>query len=206
MRIAGVCMMVAAVVLTGCGGDDGDDGGTGPGTAVFTTLEVTPTAPTVVVGFTTPLSATAKDQNGTTMSGLTMTYTSNDNSKATVTNAGVITGVALGTARITATGTIGSVTKTQNVDVTVGAAPATASVAATASSTFTPHDVVVARNGSVSWSFAIVHNVVFDTQGAPQNIPDTGTGTVSRTFPTAGTYQYHCSIHAGMQGSVIVTP
>ena len=205
MRIAGVCMMVAAVVLTGCGGDDGD-GGTPPVTPVFTTLEVTPTAPTVVVGFTTALSASAKDQNGAAMSGLTTTYTSSDNSKATVTNAGVVTGVAAGTSRITATGTIGSVTKTVNVDVTVGAAPTTASVAATASSTFTPHDVVVARNGSVGWSFAILHNVTFDTPGSPANIGDTATGTVSRTFNTAGTFAYHCTIHAGMQGTVIVTP
>ena len=205
MRIAGVCMMVAAVVLTGCGGDDGD-GGTPPVTPVFTTLEVTPTAPTVVVGFTTALSASAKDQNGAAMSGLTTTYTSSDNSKATVTNAGVVTGVAAGTSRITATGTIGSVTKTANVDVTVGAAPTTASVAATASSTFTPRDVVVARNGSVGWSFAILHNVTFDTPGSPANIGDTATGTVSRTFNTAGTFAYHCTIHAGMQGTVIVTP
>jgi plastocyanin len=198
-------MMVVAATLAGCGGDDGD-GGTPPVTPVFTTLEVTPAAPTVVVGFTTALSATAKDQNNAAMSGLTTTYTSSDNSKATVTNAGVVTGVAAGTARITATGVIGSVTKTANVDVTVGAAPTNATVAATASSTFTPAQVVVARNGSVSWTFAIVHNVTFDTQGAPTNIPDTGTGSVSRTFATAGTFQYHCTIHAGMQGSVVVTP
>jgi plastocyanin len=206
MRIAGVCMMVAAAVLTGCGGDDGGDGGTGPGTAVFTTLEVSPTAPTVVIGFTTALSATAKDQNGATMSGLTTTYASSDNSKATVTNAGVVTGVAAGTARITATGTIGGVTKTKDVDVTVGAAPTTANVAATASSTFTPHDVVVARTGSVAWTFAIEHNVVFDSPNSPANIGNTATGSVSRTFNTAGTFNYHCTIHGGMNGTVIVTP
>jgi len=205
MRIAGVCMMVVAVALSGCGGDDGD-GGTPPVTAVFTTLEVTPPAPTVVVGFTTTLAAAAKDQNGAAMTGLTTTYASNDNAKATVTNAGVVTGVAAGTARITATGVIGGVTKTANVDVTVGAAPATASVAATASSTFTPTQAVIARNGSVAWSFAILHNVTFDTPGSPANITDTATGSVSRTFNTAGTFAYHCTIHAGMSGSVVVAP
>ncbi|HUQ83581.1 MAG TPA: Ig-like domain-containing protein [Gemmatimonadaceae bacterium] len=205
MRIASVCMMVAAVVLTGCGGDDGD-GGTQPVTPVFTTFEVTPAAPTVVVGFTTTLSASAKDQNGAAMSGLTTTYASSDNAKATVTNAGVVTGVAAGTARITATGVIGGVTKTANVDVTVGAAPTSAAVAATAASQFSPNNVVVARNGTVGWSFAILHNVTFDTPGSPANIGDTATGTVSRTFPTAGTFAYHCTIHAGMTGSVVVAP
>jgi len=203
MRIAGVCLMIGAVVLTGCSSDDEP---TPPPTAVFTTLEVTPAAPTVVVGFTTSLTATAKDQNGATMSGLTTTYTSSDQTKATVTNAGVISGVGAGTSQITATGTIGSVTKTTTVTATVGGAPTTASVAATAGSQFTPQNVVVARNGSVSWSFAILHNVTFTTANSPANIPDTGTGSVSRTFPTAGTFAYNCTIHSGMNGTVTVVP
>jgi plastocyanin len=203
MRIAGVCLMVAAVVLTGCGSDDDP---TPPVTSVFTTLEVTPAAPTVVVGFTTTLTAAAKDQNGAAMSGLTTTYTSSDQSKATVTNAGVVSGVAAGTSQITATGTIGSVTKTTTVTATVGGAPTTASVAATAGSQFTPSNVVIARNGSVSWSFAILHNVTFTTANSPTNIPDTGTGSVSRTFPAAGTFAYNCTIHPGMSGSVTVVP
>jgi plastocyanin len=195
--------MVAAVVFTGCGSDDDP---TPPATAVFTTLEVTPAAPTVVVGFTTTLTAAAKDQNGTTMSGLTTTYTSSDQTKATVTNAGVVSGVAAGTSQITATGTIGSVTKTQTVTATVGAAPTSATVAATSGSQFTPGNVVIARNGSVSWTFAILHNVTFATAGSPTNIPDTGTGSVSRTFATAGTFAYNCTIHPGMSGSVTVVP
>jgi plastocyanin len=79
-------------------------------------------------------------------------------------------------------------------------------VAATASSTFTPAQIVVARNGSVSWSFAIEHNVTFDTPNSPANIGNTATGSVARTFATAGTFAYHCTIHAGMAGSVIVAP
>ena len=203
MRIAGVGLMVAAVLLTGCGSDDDP---TPPTTSVFTTLEVTPAAPTVVVGSTTTLTAAAKDQNGATMSGLTTTYTSSDQSKATVTNAGVISGVAAGTSQITATGTIGSVTKTTTVTATVGGAPTTATVAATAGSQFTPGNAVIARNGSVTWTFAILHNVTFTTANSPTNIPDTGTGSVSRTFPTAGTFAYNCTIHPGMSGSVTVVP
>ena len=204
MRIAAVCLMVAAGVVSGCSGDDDP---TPPVTSVFTTLDVTPTAPTVVVGQTQTLTVSAKDQNGAAMSGLTTSFTSSDQTKATVTNAGVVSGVAAGTARITVTGTIGSVTKTQNVDVTVsGSAPTNASVAATAGNQFTPGSVTIARNGSVSWSFAILHNVTFTTANSPANIPDTATGSVSRTFPNAGTFAYQCTIHSGMNGSVTVTP
>ena len=139
------------------------------------------------------------------MSGLTTTYASNAQAIATVTTAGVVTGVAAGTARITATGTVGTVTKTTDVDVTVTVPGAAASVAATASNQFTPSTVTVTRNGTVTWTFAALHNVTFDTQGAPGNIADKATGSASLTFPTAGTYAYHCTIHGtSMNGSVVV--
>jgi plastocyanin len=141
------------------------------------------------------------------MSGLTTTYISSAPSTASVSPAGgLVTGVALGNATITATGTIGSVSKTATVNVTVGAPPATVSVAATAGNQFTPSPANVARNGTVTWTFAILHNVTWDTANSPANIPDTGTGSVSRTFPTAGTFNYHCTIHGGMNGSVVVAP
>ena len=203
MRIAGVCLMLGATVLVGCSGG-GDDDPTPPVTAVFTTLTVEPNAPTLTVGGTQALTATAKDQNGATMSGLTTTYISNAPGTASVTPAGVVTGVALGTTTITATGTIGSVTKTATINVTVGAPPATASVAATSGSQFSPAEVTVARNGSVTWTFAIEHNVTFDTANSPANIGNTTTGSVSRTFPTAGRFAYHCTIHGGMNGAVVV--
>ena len=207
MRIAGVCLMLGAAVMAGCGGDGGD-GPTPPPTPVFTSITLEPAAPTVVVGFTTPLTATAKDQNGATMAGMTTAYVSSDLSKATVNpTTGVVTGVAAGTSRITVTGTVGSVSKTANVDVTVTAAAAAVNVAATAGNQFTPQQAVVSRNGTVTWTFAILHNVRFAaTTGAPQDIPDTGTGSVSRQFPTAGTFAYQCTIHSGMNGSVVVTP
>ena len=201
VMMAGVVMAVAA-----CGGG-GDDGGGTTAPAVFTTLAVDPANPTIIVGGTQPLTASAKDQTGATMSGLTVTYTSANQAVATVTNAGVVTGVAAGTARITASGTVGTVTKTQDVNVTVSVAPApgaTASVSATASNSFDPRTVTVTRNGVVTWTFAALHNVTFDTQGAPGNITDRSSGSAALTFPTAGTYAYHCTIHAGMSGSVVV--
>jgi plastocyanin len=203
MRIAGLCLMFGATVLAGCSG--GGDDPTPPPTPVFTTFTVEPSSiPALTVAGTQALTPAAKDQNGATMSGLTTTYISSASQTASVSPAGLVTGVALGTATITATGTIGSVTKTATVNVTVGAPPATVSVAATSGSQFLPANAVVARNGTVTWTFAIDHNVTFDTANSPANIGTTGTGSVSRTFPNAGTFAYHCTIHGGMTGTVTV--
>jgi plastocyanin len=209
MRVARVWMFAVAASagagVAGCGGGGYGGDGTGVTTPVFTTLSVTPTTATIIVGSTQALTATARDQKSAAMSGLTVAYTSSNQSVATVTSAGVVTAVAVGTARITATGTVGSVTKTANVDITVtGSAPLTASVTATAASTFDPSQVLVARNGSVTWTFAMEHNVTFDGSGAPANIPTTASGSVSRAFPNAGSFPYHCTLHTGMNGTVVV--
>jgi plastocyanin len=205
MRTARAMMVgtLAALAACGGGGDDGGGGGTEPG--VFTTLAVTPTTATVLVGGTQTLTATARDQNGATMSGLATTFTSANQAIATVTAAGVVTGVAQGSTTVAVNGTVGTVSKTQNVTVDVTVPSAGASVAATAGNQFTPATVTVTRNGSVTWTFAALHNVTFDTQGAPGNITDKASGSSSLTFPNAGTFAYHCTIHgAGMSGTVVV--
>ena len=205
MRTARAMMVGALAALAACGGGGGDDGGGGTAPGVFTTLAVTPATATVVVGGTQTLTASARDQNGATMSGLTSTFTSGNNAIATVNTSGVVTGVAQGSTTIAVNGTVGTVTKTQNVPVTVTVPSSSASVAATASNQFTPATVTVTRNGSVTWSFAAQHNVTFDTQGAPAGIGTRDSGTASITFPNAGTFAYHCTIHgAGMSGTVVV--
>jgi plastocyanin len=203
-RVLGVALLVTAVAACS-GGDDDDDGGVGPGTPVFTTLDVQPAAVTVAPNATQALTATAKDQNGGNMTGLTVTYASSDQTKATVSPAGVVTGVAVGTATVTATGTVSGVVKTKTVNVTVAAPGGAASVTATGSSTFDPATVTIAPNGTVTWTFQMLHNVTW-TGTAPTggNIPDQSTGTASRTFPTAGNYDYRCTLHAGMTGRVVV--
>jgi plastocyanin len=191
-------------MVGGCGGGDGDPP-TGNGNPVFTSVSVDPANPTVIVGLTTQLTATAKNQNGGNMSGATFAYQSNNQSIATVTNTGVVTGVAAGTVRVVVTGTIGGVSKTANVDVSVAEAGPTASVTATASSQFDPRQVAITRQGTVTWNFNLLHNVTFDNvPGAPANITDKGTGSESRQFNTAGTFTYHCTIHSGMNGTVVV--
>jgi uncharacterized protein YjdB len=178
-------------------------------TPVLTSLSLTPPTPTVFVGLTTQITAIAQDQKGGNMAGATFTYQSSDQTRASVSNTGLVTGVAAGTSSITVTGTIASVTKSASVDVTVRATKLTASVTATTGNVFEPQVVLITRGGTVTWTFNALHNVVFTPYGrnfysTPANIPNTSSGSVSRRFPAIGTYPYRCSIHPSMIGYVEV--
>lgn len=87
-----------------------------------------------------------------------------------------------------------------------GPAPSTRTVILGASS-FSPASTTLALNGTVTWtnSSATEHNVTFAAvAGAPADIGNHTSGSNSRTFGTAGTFNYQCTIHAGMTGSVAV--
>lgn len=206
-RLLGVGL---AVVLGGCGGSGGG-GGTGVPTPVFTTLSVSPTSATLAgaPGSTTQLTATPEDQNGHAMSGLgSPTWASSDESVATVDGSGLVTSVAVGgPVTITASLTASSVTKQGTSSITVTDIPDDANVTATTSDTFSPGSVDIRAGGTVTWAFQSVnHTVTFDnrTSDTPDDIPSTANASVSRTFSTPGTYPYHCTIHAGMSGTVVV--
>jgi hypothetical protein len=92
-----------------------------------TTVTVSPATASIQAGSNLPLQATVKDQAGTPMSGQTVTWSSGNSGVATVSAAGVVTGVAAGSALITATSSNKSGTST----VTVTAAPPPAPVVTT---------------------------------------------------------------------------
>ncbi len=110
-------------------------------------------------------------------------------------------------------------------------APQAATVQATPQLTFDPSQVTIRPGGTVTWAFGpVTHNVTFrgaaaaialrpyhhddddgedddggTGSGVPANIPDTTNTSVARTFTTAGSYPYVCTIHGEqMSGTVTV--
>ncbi|QDG52671.1 tandem-95 repeat protein [Persicimonas caeni] len=78
-------------------------------------IELTPADPTVEVGSTVELTAQAFDAEDNELTGRQITWTSDDESIATIDSGGIVTGVAEGTVTITAE--IGGETATVDVDV-----------------------------------------------------------------------------------------
>lgn len=68
---------------------------------------------------------------------------------------------------------------------------------------FNPTSVSIAQGGDVTWTWtgAATHNVTF-TSGS--NSATQTSGTFSRTFPDTGSFNYQCTIHSGMTGTVVV--
>ena len=115
------------------------------------TVTVEPPNPVVGVGAQAPLTPVPKDANGNTLTNRAFTWATSDAAVATVDAQGVVTGVAAGTAQITATaeGKSGSVT------LTVSTAPV-------ASVTITPSSTTLNTGATTTLTGA-----AFDAGGAP---------------------------------------
>jgi len=181
---------------------------TSAATPVYSALTVSPATPSINVAESVTLEATPLDQHGTAIPGLAApTWQSTDPGIATVTQAGVVEGVAAGTVDIVATLTASGTTHTDASSVTVLGSQSGSVTVATLNRIFNPSNVVIEPGNTVTWQFSeSIHNVTFAGQ-APSggNIPDQTPGNaVSRTFTTEGTYDYSCTYHSGMEGSVVV--
>lgn len=85
--------------------------------------------------------------------------------------------------------------------------PGNGTVCMTKSNTFDPTSMTVAVGSTVTWmnTSGTSHNVTFDTPGSPANIPSFAAGAETTTFPSRGTFAYHCTIHgARMSGTITV--
>ena len=89
-----LCLLLAGGLS--CGGS-----ASGPGLTVAVVTVGAPGA-NIAVGRTAQLSAVAFDQTGAQLIGVTFEWFSSDKTIATVTSTGVVTGVALGSVRISA--------------------------------------------------------------------------------------------------------
>jgi plastocyanin len=191
------------MMLSACGG--GGDSGITPPVPTVATVTVTGTGTSLLVGSTLQLTATPKDASGTVLTGFATTWSTSDQSKATVSSTGAVSGVAAGPATISATisGIVGSVALT----VTDPVINATATVDATPGLVFDPAQADITQGGTVTWRFGTVtHNVTFTgtAAGTPADIGNTTSANKSATFTTAGSFPYHCTLHAGMNGTIVV--
>ena len=196
-------LVLAALFLAACSSDKGASQVTGP-IPVLTSLGVSAPGNTLAIGGTMQLSSSPKDQSGTAFQ-VAVSWTSGSNFVATITTAGLVTGVAGGQAYMYAQG--GSLKDSTLITVVTGAYPSSAPVYMLPSS-YSPVETDIAVGGTVQFVFpSLAHNVFFNASpaGAPADIPgEVANQTVSRTFNTKGTFGYNCTIHPGMTGTITV--
>ncbi|MEX2155365.1 MAG: Ig-like domain-containing protein [Gemmatimonadales bacterium] len=186
---------------------------------------------TATAGSAVSIAKTAGD-SGTAAPGAQVTYTvqgrdTHGNAKSGVT---IDWAVATGGGSITppqnttqangnasATRTLGTTLGSQTATATAAGLPGAPSVTFTTNVTatvevadnfFSPSSITVPLGTAVTWEWqgiTLPHNVTFGA-GGPADIPDRTSGSVSRTFNTAGTFNYVCTNHPGMNGSVTVNP
>jgi plastocyanin len=162
-----------------------------------------------------PYSVTVRDANGRAVPGVSVDWTimlgtssSLSDDPSTTNSSGVATTVH----------TLGAAT-TYVVNATVAGLPSvtfSASASAPPTSTnvsvndnaFSPASVVIQTGGTVTWTWAgaNTHNLTFSSgpMPLPANQPNQASGTAPRTITTVGTYEYRCTNHAGMIGTVTV--
>jgi plastocyanin len=96
---------------------------------------------------------------------------------------------------------------TQNQSTTSSSASATGSIDIK-NMMFTPSQITVAKGGSVTWTNndSTTHTVVDDLSnvGGPASGNIAPGSTYSFTFTKTGSFQYHCSIHPSMRGTIVV--
>lgn len=208
MRTINASPVVAAaiaLVITACGGGGGGTG-TGPiVTPTVASVAVSAAASSLAVGATTQLSFVAKDAGGTAIPGLAATWSAQNSDIARVNATGAVVAQSVGATMLFAQ--VGTVQGSTLLTVTPGTFPAAATVSTSSGNVFVPGEVDIAKMGSVTWQFfGVGHNVTFTSgvTGAPANIPTSTNATIGLTFLVAGKYDYRCTIHAGMTGTVYV--
>jgi hypothetical protein len=162
--------------------------------APVATVTVSPSSGTVAVGSTVQLTATLRDATGNVLTGRTVTWSSNNTGTATVNGTGLVSGVAAGSATITATSEGRSGTSAMTVTASSsGSCPplpspppgyCTGTVHVVTPTAFTipvlgPGDVVVFENGTYTDS---------DGDGTVVMIQQGGTASQYVTFVARNTW------------------
>jgi plastocyanin len=212
MRFDRHISVVVLCSLAACGGSGGsDNGGTTnpPPPAAVSSVSLSRSTALLKPSETATITATPKDANGNSLSGRTVSWTVLPaTGVANITPNGssvTVTGAANGSATVTAT----VEQKTADAHITVTSTFATSAdvgVGANGLNQFDPSTVDIGVGGTVTFSWnGVTHNVTWASPPAGvQNISDRSSGSVAATFNQAGTYDYHCTLHSGMNGTVVV--
>ncbi len=192
------------LAITACGSSDKSTTQPGGSAAVLTSLDLSAPGNTLALNATMQLAATPKDQNGATYP-TTVTWNSGSNFVATITSSGLVSSVAGGQAYMFASA--GTLKDSTLITVVTGAYPTAASVFMLPAA-YSPGVTDIVVGGTVQFVFpSLGHNVFFGSSpaGAPQDIPgEVSNQTVARTFNTRGSFGYNCTIHPGMNGTIVV--
>lgn len=115
----------------------------------------------------------------------------------------ILSGLALAAAAAAAVAACGGSSTAPSQDC--GSSGAAANVTATSSNTFSSDHVTINAGQSVCWknTSGTAHTVTADVGSLFDQALNIGLVFV-HVFPTAGTFTYHCRIHAGMTGTVTV--
>jgi plastocyanin len=209
MRVVKAFLSLSVVsLLAGCGGSSDSGGTTNPPPATVSTVSLSKTSATLRPTESTSITATPRDASGNALTGRTVTWSISPSSVASIAPNGAavtVTATANGLAQVTAT--VEGVQATASITVT-NSFPASGqvTVGANGANVFDPAQVDIATGGSVTFTWAgALHNVTW--QSPPASVPNSGdrsSGSFDVTFTQAGTYNYQCTLHPGMNGAVTV--
>ena len=163
-------------------------------------------------GTSTPLVVLVTDSHGNPVSGVTIDWAATGG--GSVTPSSNSTGA---NGKATATRTLGAAS---GIDSTTASAPGIAGspsvlfttqaapVTLVGNNFFSPTSQTITAGDSVLFDWngvTVAHNVTFAVvAGAPTNIGNNTSGSFWRVFATPGTYNFQCTNHPGMTGSVTV--
>lgn len=205
------------ITLYSCGSGGGGAGTNNAG-ATLTSISVTPANPSIANGASQQYSATGTySDNSTQVITGSVTWSSSDTSKATVSSVGLATGVAAGTSVITATS--GSLFGTSMLTVTAQTAtlvsivitPANPSISTVATQQFTAtgaYSDSTAQDitGSVTWSSSNTSKAAISSAGMATGIA-AGTSIISATVGSIfGTTTLTVTVPVKTLTSITVSP
>jgi uncharacterized protein YjdB len=203
-----VATLVAIAAAISCG----DASGTGPDSNVAAEVAITPPTSTISIGAQLPLQARVQDPEGRVLPGASVLWTVQDPSIATVSAAGVVTAIKLGTTQVAASyngkSAVATITVQKTPVATIVVQPAQVSAAAGTKVTLT----AVAYDGSqnaltdrgITWSSSNPGVATVDGAGVVSAV---SAGTATLTASSEGkSATSTITVSAGAVTTVTVTP